>query len=287
MTAAMLGAAEANAGKPAGRARLRHGLLGRHREHPAGHEDVPGPGPRTHRGASPSRRWWLPDQRARRVRQGRAVLRHRAGAACPWGRTTARTWRPRATAITSNTVVIIGSAPSFPHGVIDPIEELSRAGAQARHRLPHRRVPGRLRAAVGRRSWATRCRLRLPAARGDVACPRTRTSSATRPRAPRSCSTAARSCATHQYFTSTDWPGGLYFSPTFAGSRPGALIAACWAALVRDRRGGLPGRHPAHPGDGRAASSAGIRAIPELRRARRPALRDRLRLADDASTSTG
>jgi len=36
----------------------------------------------------------------------------------------------------------------------------------------------------------------------------------------------------YQYFTITDWPGGLYFSPTFAGSRPGALSAACWAAMV-------------------------------------------------------
>jgi sphinganine-1-phosphate aldolase len=37
----------------------------------------------------------------------------------------------------------------------------------------------------------------------------------------------------YQYFTITDWPGGLYFSPSFAGSRPGALSAACWAAMVR------------------------------------------------------
>jgi glutamate/tyrosine decarboxylase-like PLP-dependent enzyme len=35
-----------------------------------------------------------------------------------------------------------------------------------------------------------------------------------------------------QYFTSTDWPGGLYFSPNLSGSRPGALSAACWAAMV-------------------------------------------------------
>src|SRR6516165_5758476 len=35
-----------------------------------------------------------------------------------------------------------------------------------------------------------------------------------------------------QYYTSTDWPGGLYLSPTFAGSRPGALSATCWAAMV-------------------------------------------------------
>jgi glutamate/tyrosine decarboxylase-like PLP-dependent enzyme len=35
-----------------------------------------------------------------------------------------------------------------------------------------------------------------------------------------------------QYFAVTDWPGGMYMSPTLAGSRPGALSAACWAALV-------------------------------------------------------
>ena len=35
-----------------------------------------------------------------------------------------------------------------------------------------------------------------------------------------------------QYYTATDWPGGLYFSPTFAGSRSGALSAACWASLL-------------------------------------------------------
>jgi glutamate/tyrosine decarboxylase-like PLP-dependent enzyme len=35
-----------------------------------------------------------------------------------------------------------------------------------------------------------------------------------------------------QYFLITDWPGGLYMSPTLAGSRPGALSAACWAAMT-------------------------------------------------------
>ena len=36
----------------------------------------------------------------------------------------------------------------------------------------------------------------------------------------------------YRYYTTTDWSGGLYLSPTFAGSRPGALSAACWAAMV-------------------------------------------------------
>ena len=35
-----------------------------------------------------------------------------------------------------------------------------------------------------------------------------------------------------QYYRTAKWAGGLYFSPTFAGSRPGALSAACWAAMV-------------------------------------------------------
>jgi sphinganine-1-phosphate aldolase len=36
-----------------------------------------------------------------------------------------------------------------------------------------------------------------------------------------------------QYFVMTDWPGGVYASPSMAGSRPGALIAACWATMLR------------------------------------------------------
>jgi len=42
----------------------------------------------------------------------------------------------------------------------------------------------------------------------------------------------------YQYFKTTDWPGGVYFTPTFAGSRPGALSAACWAALVANGKDG-------------------------------------------------
>lgn len=37
---------------------------------------------------------------------------------------------------------------------------------------------------------------------------------------------------TYQYFVSPDWSGGVYASPGIAGSRPGALIAGCWASLM-------------------------------------------------------
>jgi len=32
-------------------------------------------------------------------------------------------------------------------------------------------------------------------------------------------------------FSCTEWPGGVYATPTYAGSRPGANIAVCWATL--------------------------------------------------------
>jgi glutamate/tyrosine decarboxylase-like PLP-dependent enzyme len=35
----------------------------------------------------------------------------------------------------------------------------------------------------------------------------------------------------HQFFVSTDWSGGIYASPTMAGTRPGGPIAAAWAVM--------------------------------------------------------
>jgi sphinganine-1-phosphate aldolase len=37
----------------------------------------------------------------------------------------------------------------------------------------------------------------------------------------------------YQYYVCADWSGGVYASPNIAGSRPGALIAGCWASLMR------------------------------------------------------
>jgi glutamate/tyrosine decarboxylase-like PLP-dependent enzyme len=36
------------------------------------------------------------------------------------------------------------------------------------------------------------------------------------------------------FFVQPNWPGGMYASPTIAGSRPGGLIACCWVALLAD-----------------------------------------------------
>lgn len=36
----------------------------------------------------------------------------------------------------------------------------------------------------------------------------------------------------HQFTVTTEWPGGVYGSPTVSGSRAGGTIAACWATLL-------------------------------------------------------
>jgi glutamate/tyrosine decarboxylase-like PLP-dependent enzyme len=42
----------------------------------------------------------------------------------------------------------------------------------------------------------------------------------------------------HQFFVSTDFPGGIYISPTLMGTRPGGPIAAAWAGMRHFGRNG-------------------------------------------------
>ncbi len=134
-------------------------------------------------------------------------------------------------AITKNTIVLVGSAPSFPHGMVDPIEELST--------LAHGRNIGfHTDACLGGfvLPWAERLGYSVPPF--DFRLPGVTSISADTHKygyAAKGTSVILYRGAElrrYQYFKATDWPGGLYFSPTFAGSRPGALSAACWAALL-------------------------------------------------------
>jgi glutamate/tyrosine decarboxylase-like PLP-dependent enzyme len=140
--------------------------------------------------------------------------------------------RAAARAITRRTVVVVGSAPSFPHGMVDPIAELSELARQ-------RGVGFHTDACLGGfvLPWAED--LGYPVPPFDFRLPGVTSISAD----THKYGYAAKGTSVilyrgpelrrHQYFTITDWPGGLYFSPSFAGSRPGALSAACWAAMVR------------------------------------------------------
>ena len=134
-------------------------------------------------------------------------------------------------AITDNTVVIVGSAPPFPHGLIDPIEELSEL-ARAHG------IGFHTDACLGGfiLPWAEKLGYDVPPF--DFRLPGVTSMSADTHKfgyAAKGTSVVlyrGHELRHYQYFTMTEWPGGFYCSPSFAGSRPGALSAACWAAMV-------------------------------------------------------
>ena len=134
-------------------------------------------------------------------------------------------------AITANTIVMVGSAPSFPHGAIDPISELSELARQ-------NGIGFHVDACLGGfvLPWAEK--LGYPVPPFDFRLPGVTSISADTHKygyAAKGTSVIlyrGQELRHFQYYTTTEWPGGLYFSPTFAGSRPGALSAACWAALT-------------------------------------------------------
>ncbi|ADO70873.1 pyridoxal phosphate-dependent decarboxylase family protein [Stigmatella aurantiaca] len=165
-------------------------------------------------------------------------------------------------ALTRNTILLVGSAPSFPHGVIDPIAELSEL---ARKRGLGFHTDACLGGFV--LPWAKR--LGYPVPPFDFQLPGVTTMSADTHKfgyAAKGTSVVlyrGLALRSHQYFTATEWPGGIYFSPTFSGSRPGGLIAAAWATLVTMGEAGYleASRHILETAK---ALKEGIAAIPEL-----------------------
>lgn len=165
-------------------------------------------------------------------------------------------------AITRKTAVLVGSAPCFPHGVIDPIEELSELARE-------KGICFHTDACLGGflLPWAEK--LGYPVPPFDFRLPGVTSISADTHKFGYAFKGTSAilyrglELRHHQYFKMMDWPGGVYFTPAFAGSRPGALIAVCWAAMVSI---GKEGYMDATERILKTASSIkeGIRDIPEL-----------------------
>ncbi len=170
--------------------------------------------------------------------------------------------RAAARALNPRTVVLVGSAPSFPHGMVDPIAELSELARR-------RRVGFHTDACLGGfvLPWARKLGYAVPPF--DFRLPGVTSMSVDTHKygyAAKGTSVVlyrTPALRRYQYFTIADWPGGLYCSPTFAGSRPGALSAACWAAMVSIGQNGY--REATRRILETAADiKAGIREIPDL-----------------------
>ena len=133
-------------------------------------------------------------------------------------------------AITSNTIMIAGSAPQYPHGIIDDIEAMSQLAE-------NHGIGFHTDACLGGffLPWV---KDKFPIPDFDFILP----------------GVTSISCDTHKYgyaskgtsvilfrkpelrrsmyFVHDSWIGGVYASATMAGSRSGGLIACCWASLV-------------------------------------------------------
>jgi glutamate/tyrosine decarboxylase-like PLP-dependent enzyme len=166
-------------------------------------------------------------------------------------------------AINANTIAMAGSAPSFPHGVIDPIEELSYLARE-------KGIGFHTDACLGGfvLPWAERLGYEVP--KFDFRLPGVTSMSVD----THKYGYAAKGTSVvlyrnpafrhYQYYITSEWPGGLYFSPTFAGSRPGALSAVCWAGMISIGENGYLNATRAILETAEKIKT-GIQEIPELR----------------------
>ena len=133
--------------------------------------------------------------------------------------------------VTPNTIAIVGSAGNYPHGLIDPIEEMSDLALE--HDLGLH-VDGCMGGFI--LPWAERLGYPIPAF--DFRLPGVTSISADTHKygyALKGTSVLLyrnTSLRRYQYFSYPDWPGGIYMSPGLSGSRSGGVVAAAWAAML-------------------------------------------------------
>eukprot|EP01064_Diplonema_japonicum_P038413 TRINITY_DN92_c0_g2_i5.p1 TRINITY_DN92_c0_g2~~TRINITY_DN92_c0_g2_i5.p1 ORF type:complete len:575 (+),score=239.80 TRINITY_DN92_c0_g2_i5:51-1727(+) len=134
--------------------------------------------------------------------------------------------------ITSNTICLVGSAYGFPHGIIDPIEEIAAIGVA-------KNIPVHVDACLGGfiLAFAEKAGFdveevfdfRVPGVT-SISCDTHKYGFA-----PKGSSTIlyrTPELRRHQMHSAPNWPGGIYASPTISGSRVGNVVAGTWAAMM-------------------------------------------------------
>jgi sphinganine-1-phosphate aldolase len=161
-----------------------------------------------------------------------------------------------------NTVLVMASAPQYPHGVIDPIPEI---GAFAKERG----IPFHVDSCIGGFVLPWMEKLGRTLHTWDFRVPGVTSISADLHKygyAPKGTSCLVyrdMSYLRHQFFIATDFPGGIYASPTIPGTRPGGAISSAWGAVNALGESG----YLRHTRDALAAVDklrAGVLSMPEL-----------------------
>uniref|UniRef100_A0A2M4AIQ9 sphinganine-1-phosphate aldolase n=1 Tax=Anopheles triannulatus TaxID=58253 RepID=A0A2M4AIQ9_9DIPT len=145
--------------------------------------------------------------------------------------TTAVDIRAMERAINRNTVMLVGSAPNFPYGTMDDIEAIAALGRKYN-------IPVHVDACLGGFLIVFMKRAGYPVPPFDFSVPGVTSISADTHKygyTPKGSSVvlySEKKYRHHQYTVTTDWPGGVYGSPTVNGSRAGGVIAATWATMI-------------------------------------------------------
>lgn len=133
--------------------------------------------------------------------------------------------------INGNTILIVGSAPGFPHGIIDPIEDLGKLAYSYG-------ICFHVDLCLGGFVLPFARKLGYPIPPFDFTIQGVTSISVDVHKyglAPKGTSVVLyrnHDIRKHQFVAVTEWSGGLYVSPTIAGSRPGGLIAGAWASMM-------------------------------------------------------
>ncbi|XP_071952669.1 sphingosine-1-phosphate lyase 1-like isoform X2 [Antedon mediterranea] len=133
--------------------------------------------------------------------------------------------------INKNTCMLVVSAPSFPYGVIEQVEEVAKLGK-------YYNIPVHVDACMGGFiiPFAKKAGMDLPPM--DFAVDGVTSISADAHKyglAPKGNSIVVYKNADYrmgQFYINTDWCGGVYASPAVGGTRSGAIIATCWATMM-------------------------------------------------------
>jgi sphinganine-1-phosphate aldolase len=165
-------------------------------------------------------------------------------------------------AVTDHTVMVVGSAPSYPHGIIDPIPELAGMAAD-------KDIWMHVDACVGGLELPFIKDLGFPVPEFDFWISGVCSLSADihkygfTPKGASAILYRNPELRQYQLFAYADWPGGLYGTPNVSGSRPGGPIAASWALLKYLGREGYTGL-ATRSMKAKQRLIEGIESIPEL-----------------------
>jgi len=132
--------------------------------------------------------------------------------------------------INKNTIMIVASAPSYPHGVIDPIMDIGEIACQ-------KKIPFHVDSCLGGffLPFLKQIGYRVP--EFDFQCKGVTSISADVHKYGFGAKGASillyknMTYLKHQFFVHQNWPGGVFASPALLGTRPGGPIAAAWAAM--------------------------------------------------------